>query len=199
MVDLQKLTQDLMDSQRFSTLVAALGVGWKKRALTDEDRIRLLEPILAVIVAKMDVQQAPAPRQLKEQAAARVAVTPKAQVSMGDLDSSAAIAELGFDPFVEQSAKEPNPVSVREQQLSAMKSVLSAANIGIGQQKMVMFPLDWNANDAQVYFSALGGEYVLGPKGVQVGVASDDMGGIDVSTGARLEAQGWKVDVIRMK
>ena len=206
MVDIQKLTQELMDSQRFSTLVQALGVGWKKRALTDEDRLRLLEPIVAMMMAKMDVAQAPAPRELKQNLQAAMAETQrlsngasKPAVSMGDLDSSAAIEELGFDPFVQQTAKEPDPVEVRTQQLGAMRSLLTAANIPVGQEKNVVFPIDWNANDANVFFSALGGDYVLGSRGVQLALPTDAAGGLDTSGQGKLSQEGWKVHVVRQR
>ena len=186
---MKHIAEQLLDSKRFCDLLA-MASQFKKRTLTQDDKVMILVPMLMVIADKMG--QAPVAPVVKERPGPAQQTDEKAPLfDMGQLGEQ---HDLPFDPFMHPSeqGKEPDVVQTRLAGLKMLEDALAKANAPVGKQVTVMMDTDWNANDAGVFFSALEGRYTLSD--VSLGSALNSDGSV-MKDGGR--AQGWRVKAIR--
>ena len=184
-----ELVLKLRDSKRFCQLFSDAGKAWTKRALTDEDKCRLLLPVVEII---LDTFQAPVQPKVR-QVAAPTSAPDKSGITLG---SMADAAELPFNPF-EQPGMPPlepmkpdapiDPVAKRQEQVALLKSVIDTQQgWDMGTKRTIRMPAAFNANEAAIFFQALG-THILAP-------GPNGSFGVMVVPGG-----GWDVTCIRVK
>lgn len=198
------LTAELLDSKRFCELFRQAGMGFTKRALTDADKKKLIEPVIEIIMDKIgrDVPSAPQPSvHIPRTDPAVLARKPTLRpgIELGNLGDDHG---LPFDPFKDPQAQAdaalaaalPPDVNPRDRQersraeaLAMLKDALGRSNPhNIGDKVRMVLPPQWNAAEAPLIFERLGG-YVLAP-------------GPDGSFGVKtLGNDGWEVVCMRVK
>lgn len=170
----EQLASELLDSKRFCDLMG-MAAGFKKRSLTDEDRVRLIAPIVALVASKLlDGQTEPVKPKVRP-GPAQVAkeALPGPQFDLGSLGDAHG---LPFDPFEHQST-EPDPVNVMLDQGAQLVAALAKLpDKGLGEKVKFTMPMDWNAGQAAIFFEAAlkdGGKWMLAGDGEGVRIGPD--------------------------
>ncbi len=170
------IVEQLMDSKRFCQLFADAGRGFSKRALTQEDKRRLIEPVIELVLQTYDgPARTERPSRLTPEIQAR-AQAPKPIDSPIQIGAPEDLASLPFDPFKQPDAepllpivpdKPFNAVDNRVRQFERLKEAVAAMRPhNPGETIVINMPPDWDASQAPVFFQALGThKLVPGPLG----------------------------------
>ncbi len=179
-----ELTESLLDSKRFCEMFRNAGAQFSKRALTQEDRAFLVQPIISMVMERMEENEIIRPAEPISAASIRHIAT-NAITSGGMLGDDT--SDLGFDPFQHPPSVEPNPVDARMQQLEMLRATIDA-QVPHDVGKVITFTMspDWNANDRVDLFNALGTHQLYGETPCNI-----------VQNGR--DPLGWKVTAIRVK
>jgi hypothetical protein len=182
-----QIAQRLIDSKAFCKQMREICAIWTGRKVTDAQRVEAMAPLVTMIVAECEDAPAagdtPERREVRHERALapRQEAKPEGPIQIGQMGEDPG---TDFDPFKHpeqqgavlppplpppRPSPEPNPVEKRKIGFEQLKTAIEAQGPwGYGQKKTFLMPMDWNANERDILFRALGTHELAGDEGCKL-------------------------------